>query len=92
MPTGSTSISIAGAGTGATWVTNSDHALSSDEKLMALLATFTPIRLPDTLFSQKLTWCLENCTYKFRDIVINHERIWYFEQEKDATLFSLKWT
>ena len=81
-----------GAGTGATWVSNPyDHQLASDEKLMALLKTYTPVKLPDTVFSQKLTWCLEHCQSKFRDISTSGERVWYFELEGDATLFALKW-
>ena len=81
-----------GAGTGATWVSNShDHQLASDEKLMALLKTYTPVKLPDTVFPLKLTWCLENCQSKFRDISTNGDRVWYFELEGDATLFALKW-
>lgn len=81
-----------GAGTGATWVTNPhENQLASDERLMALLKTYTPVKLPDTVFPLKLTWCLEHCQSKFRDISTNGDRVWYFELEGDATLFALKW-
>lgn len=79
-------------GAGATWVSrNPEHDLSSDEKLMALLKNYTPVKLVDTEFSLKLTWCLEHCQSKFRDVSINGDRVWYFKLEEDATLFALKW-
>jgi hypothetical protein len=45
------------------------------------------------LFPEKLTWCLENCQNKFRDLAEgNGYRAWYFENEQDATMFAMKWS
>lgn len=68
-----------------------EHQISSDDRLMAILNEFTPVRLSDTEFSQKLSWCLEHCQSKFRDVSFNGERVWYFNLEEDATLFALRW-
>jgi hypothetical protein len=40
-----------------------------------------------------LHWCLENCESKFRDIpnMRYNRRDWYFEKERDAIVFALKW-
>lgn len=64
-----------------------------DERLMQVLANYHPIHTDDDiLFSEKLTWCLEFCQNKFRDISTPTGRIWYFENQQDATLFAIKWT
>lgn len=62
-----------------------------DERLMQALASYYPIPLDDTRFSEKLTWCLENCQNKFRDISTNRGRTWYFENQHDATVFAMRW-
>ena len=62
-----------------------------NERLMQALAGYHPIPLDDTRFSEKLTWCLENCQNKFRDINHSQGRTWYFENEQDATLFAMRW-
>ena len=65
---------------------------SHDERLLALLQTYHHIATyRDHDFNEKLVWCLENCQGKFRDIQTSDHRIWYFENEKDAALFALKW-
>jgi hypothetical protein len=65
---------------------------SHDERLLALLQTYHHISTyRDQDFNEKLVWCLENCQGKFRDIKTSDHRIWYFENEKDAALFALKW-
>jgi hypothetical protein len=48
--------------------------------------------LPDEDFAEKLTWCLENCQGKFRDLSDTNGRAWYFQNEQDATMFAMKWT
>jgi hypothetical protein len=63
-----------------------------DERLMQVLAGYHPIHVDDTRFSEKLTWCLEHCQNKFRDINTARGRTWYFENEQDATLFAMRWT
>lgn len=71
---------------------SADHHLTSDDRLMELLATYHPVTLPnEDKFSEKLTWCLANCQGKFRDIKASENRIWYFQNEQDASLFALKW-
>lgn len=67
--------------------------ISQDEKLMGLLSTYYPVSLEtDDDYSTKLSWCLEHCQNKFRDIRHAESRIWYFQNEKDASLFALKWS
>lgn len=69
-----------------------DFRLSHDERLIALLQTYHHIATyRDHDFNEKLVWCLEHCQDKFRDIQTSDHRIWYFENEKDAALFALKW-
>ena len=63
-----------------------------DEKLMDLLASYHMIRLPDEDFAEKLTWCLQHCQCKFRDLSDTRGRAWYFQNEQDAALFALRWT
>ena len=67
--------------------------LSDQEKLMKLLETYHKVVLNDSDdFPAKLTWCLEHCQNKFRDIRTQEGMFWYFEKEEDATLFALKWS
>jgi len=68
-----------------------EEHLKVDERLMQLLESYHSIVLRDEDFSEKLTWCLENCQNKFRDLSDKNGRIWYFENEQDATMFALKW-
>jgi hypothetical protein len=49
------------------------------------------IVLKDEDFAEKLTWCLENCQSKFRDLSDPNGRAWYFQNEQDATMFAMKW-
>ena len=62
-----------------------------DTRLMDLLSSYHMIRLPDDLFAEKLTWCLEHCQYKFRDLSDMGGRAWYFQNEQDAAMFALRW-
>lgn len=65
---------------------------SQDERLLALLKTYHHIpTYRDHDFNEKLVWCLEHCQGKFRDIFTIDHRVWYFENEKDAAMFALKW-
>lgn len=68
--------------------------LSKDEKLLKLLGTYHKVRLvyEGESYSQMLTWCLEHCQSKFRDIRQGEHMDWYFEQDQDATMFAMKWS
>jgi hypothetical protein len=66
--------------------------LSADEQLMALLNTWNSITTQeDSEYNDKLVWCLEKCQGKFRDIRYFDTRVWYFQNEKDAAMFVLRW-
>lgn len=70
-----------------------DSHLTQDEKLMDLLSTYYPVTIErEDDYSEKLTWCLEHCQNKFRDIKMTTGRVWYFQNEQDASLFALKWS
>jgi|MesohylFT_1024984.scaffolds.fasta_scaffold50896_3 hypothetical protein len=70
-----------------------ENHLKADERLMELLGTYHSVHLGnDEDFPEKLTWCLENCQSKFRDLSEIDGRVWYFENEYDATLFAIKWS
>jgi hypothetical protein len=66
--------------------------LSKHEQLIKLLETYHCVKLDDNEdYPEKLTWCLEHCRGKFRDLKHGDGMFWYFEQEQDATMFALKW-
>jgi len=70
-----------------------DDPITKDERLMDLLATYHPVALSDDRdYSERLTWCLEHCQSKFRDIQMVKGRVWFFQNEKDATMFAIKWS
>lgn len=71
---------------------NAENHLKVDQRLMELLGTYSMIVLPDEDFAEKLTWCLEHCQDKFRDLSEQNGRAWYFQNEQDATMFAMKWT
>jgi hypothetical protein len=68
--------------------------LLEDDKLMKILESYHVVRLDEHKddFNQKLIWCLEHCSGKFRDIRESEQRAWYFQHEQDATLFAMKWS
>lgn len=67
--------------------------LKKHEQLMNLLDTYHKVHLEDNLhYPEKLSWCLEHCQSKFRDIKHGDGMDWYFEKENDAALFALKWS
>lgn len=68
-----------------------EEHLKVDERLMSLLGTYHAIVLRDDDFAEKLTWCLEHCQNKFRDLAHPDGRAWYFENEHDATMFAMRW-
>ena len=70
---------------------DSIEELTEEMKIRALLRTWNPVRSPDELFNEKLRWCLEHCEAKFRDLKDIDSRIWFFKNEKDASMFALKW-
>jgi hypothetical protein len=69
-----------------------EEHLKIDDKLMILLNSYHAIVLQDDDFSEKLTWCLENCQNKFRDLSDPNGRAWYFQNEQDATMFAMRWS
>jgi hypothetical protein len=69
-----------------------ENDLQTDERLMRLLETYHAVHVGNDIeFAEKLTWCLEYCQNKFRDLSEQDGRVWYFENEKDATMFAMKW-
>jgi hypothetical protein len=46
----------------------------------------------DDDFAEKLTWCMQHCQSKFRDIRESDCRAWYFQNEQDASIFAMKWS
>jgi hypothetical protein len=69
-----------------------EAGLTEDERLIALLKTWNSIStVDDEDFNDKLVWCLEHCDGKFRDICHFDTRVWYFQNEKDASMFALRW-
>lgn len=69
--------------------------LNKHDKLLDLLQTYHKIHLEKMSdkneYGDILTWCLEHCRGKFRDLKHGDGLIWYFELEEDATLFALRW-
>lgn len=43
-------------------------------------------------FVEHLEWCIEHCKGQFKDVNLYNDRVWYFEDEKDAMLFALQWS
>jgi hypothetical protein len=68
-----------------------EEHLKVDQRLMKLLETYHCIVLKDEDFADKLTWCLEHCHHKFRDLRDPNGRAWYFQNEQDASMFAMKW-
>lgn len=67
--------------------------LKKHDKLMTLLETYHKVLLIDNEhYAEKLAWCLEHCADKFRDLKSNEGMYWYFANEKDASMFALKWS
>lgn len=69
--------------------------LSKHDRLMELLETYHKVHLSANPGSENygdtLSWCLEHCKGKFRDIKHGDGLDWYFENEEDAAVFALKW-
>lgn len=70
-----------------------EQTLKADNRLIELLESYHSVLMTnDTEYSEKLTWCLEHCQNKFRDLSDQHGRVWYFENEHDATMFAMRWS
>ena len=69
-----------------------EEHLKVDQRLMQLLESYHVIVTRDEDFSEKLTWCLENCQSKFRDLSDPNGRAWYFQNEQDAVIFAMRWS
>jgi hypothetical protein len=66
--------------------------LSKHDRLLELLGTYHCVEVSNNdEYAEKLTWCLEHCKSKFRDLRHGDGMKWYFENEQDATMFALKW-
>jgi hypothetical protein len=69
--------------------------ISKHDKLLGLLETYHRIPIEkmsdETTYGNILTWCLEHCKGKFRDLKYGDGVAWYFELEEDAALFALRW-
>jgi hypothetical protein len=66
--------------------------LSKHDRLLELLGTYHCVEVENNEnYAEKLTWCLEHCKSKFRDLRHGDGMKWYFENEQDATMFALKW-
>ncbi len=69
-----------------------EHDLRADEKLTELLNSYHIVNIDNDIeFPEKLTWCLEHCQGKFRDLSNQYGRAWYFQNEQDASMFALRW-
>jgi hypothetical protein len=68
------------------------NELTAHAKLIEFLSTWQKIQLPDVLYVEKLCWCLENCQDKFSELPTDPSRIWYFQNDQDAAMFTLKWS
>lgn len=67
--------------------------LRKHDQLMTLLDTYHKVQLSNNEnYPDKLSWCLEHCQSKFRDLSHGNGILWYFESEQDATMFALRWT
>lgn len=67
--------------------------LLEHERLMKILESYHVVRLGgDEDFAEKLTWCMEHCQSKFRDIKESNCRAWYFQNEQDASMFAMRWS
>lgn len=73
-------------------VSNGHVTEPADDRLLTALKDYHIIYLEsDKDYNEKLTWCLEHCQNKFRDFSHNNGRSWYFQNEKDATMFAMRW-
>lgn len=71
-------------------MSSSEH--DQENRIRSLLRTWHGVPSPNTQFNEKLAWCLENCESKFGDLKVLEERIWYFKNEHDASMFALTWS
>ncbi len=63
------------------------------ESLMAVLENYHVVRFEyEENYNDILTWCLEHCQHKFRDLQESRYRAWYFQNEQDAVMFAMKWS
>jgi MoaA/NifB/PqqE/SkfB family radical SAM enzyme len=65
--------------------------LMQNDSLMKILESYAIVRLEDTEFNEKLSWCMEHCQSKFRDICESDCRAWYFQNAQDASMFAMRW-
>jgi hypothetical protein len=70
-----------------------DVRVVQHERLLTILESWygVPLVLHED-YEDKLCWCMEHCQNKFRDVVRGSHRVWYFQNEHDATMFAMKWS
>jgi hypothetical protein len=65
----------------------------NEVELINLLDGFYTVETPHRFHNEKLEWCFFNCAGRFSDKTVGaNTNRWYFEHEKDALLFVLKWS
>jgi hypothetical protein len=70
-----------------------EQVLKADDRLMELLDSYHCVLITNDIeYSEKLTWCLEHCQSKFRDLSDHNGRVWYFQNEQDASMFAMRWS
>jgi hypothetical protein len=73
-------------------MTKSKNIIIPHRELIKLLGKWYAITLPNDFdYDKKLSWCLENCQGKFRDIKEFSIVAWHFENKQDAAIFALCW-
>jgi len=72
---------------------HSTEEFDQEMRIKNLLRSWHGVPSPDDeTYNEKLAWCLENCEGKFRDMKVLEERVWYFKNDHDASMFALKWS
>ena len=63
-----------------------------DAELIKLLESWTHIlvRRDTAAYTECLTWCLKHSQGRFIDRTWDSNRLWYFEDERDAVLFAMQ--
>jgi hypothetical protein len=64
-----------------------------DAELINLLAAWTRILVRHSRadYNTCLIWCLQHSQGRFIDRQYDNDRLWYFENEKDAVLFAMQY-
>lgn len=73
-------------------MTDKHWNIIDDAELTKLVASWTPIlvRKESASYSECLIWCLKYSQGRFVDRSWDNNRLWYFEDERDAVLFAMQ--